>query len=364
MKATHTLIFVLYDGIENSVFQSQVLFPLMQMIEKNDEQEIIVISFEHYKISDQKLIKLIPPHERMHIIICRKMPFFGKVSLLFAAYQFKNFLKKFSGNEIIARGPLAGFIVLHALHALIPKQLNAARYADSPLVTIQARGLCAQEYRYAHKTHWNSFFKKYWHRFIFTQLDHIEEFVFGGPCERDIFPLTIEAVSPALKQYLIEHWHADAVRIVLATRDVPPPIIPEQIALWKLEVRKELGIPSDAVVYCYSGSFKPWQCAQESIDYFLEQYKKDSISFMLVLSQDRELFKRLLEKSNLSQKQYVVMYVSAQKLYRYLSAADFGLLFREPDIINWVSRPTKMLEYQAVGLKIIHNDTIALLAKN
>jgi len=51
-------------------------------------------------------------------------------------------------------------------------------------------------------------------------------------------------------------------------------------------------------------------------------------------------------------------------LYVYLAAADYGLLFRHKDIINWVSRPTKMLEYQAVGLKIIHNNTIEWLSEN
>ena len=38
------------------------------------------------------------------------------------------------------------------------------------------------------------------------------------------------------------------------------------------------------------------------------------------------------------------------------------MLVREKDIINCVSRPTKMLEYQSAGLKIVHNNTVAWLA--
>jgi hypothetical protein len=49
-------------------------------------------------------------------------------------------------------------------------------------------------------------------------------------------------------------------------------------------------------------------------------------------------------------------------IYHYLAAADIGIIFRKPHIINWISRPTKILEYQAVGLKIIHNNTVAMLA--
>lgn len=341
-----TIIFVLYDGIENSVFQSQVLFPLVHMLENNMHLNVILISFEQKKISLQKLHELVAGYERITILVSNKIPFVGKISLLFATRQFKKLIKKQTYDEIIARGPLAGFIVLHALRG----------QTQQPLITIQARGLCAEEYRYAHKHAWYHSLKKYWLHFIYQQLYDIEKFVFTHA------PM-IETVSPALQDYLVATWQTNATSIVLAERDIPQPLSLKQVVHWKEHIKRELEIPQDAIVYCYSGSFKPWQCAQESIEYVIEQYHKDSRSFLLILSQDKKAFEQVLEKSTLPSAHYLIRSVAPQELTHYLAAADFGLLFREPDIINWVSRPTKMLEYQTVGLKIIHNDTIAWLAK-
>jgi len=39
------------------------------------------------------------------------------------------------------------------------------------------------------------------------------------------------------------------------------------------------------------------------------------------------------------------------------------MLFREQTIVNWTSRPTKLLEYQAVGLEVVHNNTVAYAMK-
>jgi len=69
-----------------------------------------------------------------------------------------------------------------------------------------------------------------------------------------------------------------------------------------------------------------------------------------------------LNISKLPKDSYLLLSVKPNNLHKYLAACDVGLLFREKDIINWVSRPTKMLEYQSVGLKIEHNNTIAWLA--
>ena len=60
---------------------------------------------------------------------------------------------------------------------------------------------------------------------------------------------------------------------------------------------------------------------------------------------------------------YLVLSAKQDDVFRYLSVADAGLLFREKNVVNWVSRPTKMLEYRSVGLKIIHNNTVAWLSE-
>uniref|UniRef100_UPI002630F3D7 hypothetical protein n=1 Tax=uncultured Campylobacter sp. TaxID=218934 RepID=UPI002630F3D7 len=43
------------------------------------------------------------------------------------------------------------------------------------------------------------------------------------------------------------------------------------------------------------------------------------------------------------------------KVPLYLNAADFGVIIRNDDLINFVASPTKINEYLACGLKIIND---------
>jgi hypothetical protein len=96
--------------------------------------------------------------------------------------------------------------------------------------------------------------------------------------------------------------------------------------------------------------------------YFKQQQLSKPHALLLVLTPDAFIFKQLLAEENIPAAHYRICTVAHQQMYHYLAAADIGLLFREPHLLNWVSRPTKALEYRAVGLQIIHNNTIGFLA--
>ncbi|MBY0353140.1 hypothetical protein K2W90_02130 [Candidatus Babeliales bacterium] len=361
-EAAKNLVFVMYDGIKNSVFQSQVLHPLMRLLEADHQMHITLVSFEHKRPSNQELITIIPAHDRLHFVLSRRLPFVGKVGLRFAAYQFGKLLNVVQPDEIIARGPLSGFVMMQAMRTIMRRQKEQHAELAVPNVTVQARGLCAEEYRYDRSFKKSSFLKRLFYKFMYARLDSVERAVFGKKLGFE--KIMIEAVSPALKDYLVDRFQADPEKILIASKDIPHVLDQHTVAQWRRDVRHQLGIPDDAVVYCYSGSFKPWQCAPQTVQFFTEQLRTDAKSFLLVLSGDHEIFRKELLKSQVPVNHFVVLSVGATQLYRYLAAADFGLLFREHDVINWVSRPTKMLEYQAVGLPVLHNNTIAWLNNN
>ncbi|MFH0898409.1 MAG: hypothetical protein V1855_02430 [bacterium] len=348
------ILFVIYDGIENSVFQSQVLKPLLISLDQNQQLEITLISFETHRVSQKILAKVIPAHPRFHFVMFQRIAFCSSVTLWIALYHLRRFLKNHYFDTVICRGPLAGYLALQGFK-MLPSEHQPHE------VIIQARGLCAQEYRYAHLKTPSLWYKKLIHIWIYRALEHIEQKIFEEKKDLD-FDLTIEAVSLALKEYLVQHFNADPAMIIIAHKDIPAHIDKNIVAQWRKEIREQLNIAQDAIVYCYSGSFKPWQCISETFSYFADQYKDSPKSFMLVLTQDKEQCIQILENLNIPKKQYAVVCVAQDDLYKYLAAADFGMLFREKDCINWVSRPTKMLEYQAVGLDIIHNNTIACLS--
>ncbi len=335
-------VWILYDSVTNSVFESQVLTPAIKQLEKNKNPVTTIISFERNINQAKKILKHLKLPNNLKIILNPRWYFFGTFSLWLAAKQVCHKLHTIKPISIIARGPLAGWIALNILQRTSPK----------PSLTIQARGLASEEYHFAHKVSWKN--PARW--LMYKILNDIEQSVYGKA-------KTIEAVSKALKSYLVQTFKASPQAICIAKDDIPSRISTEKQKEWRNEIRKTLKINSEQTVYCYSGSAKPWQCAQETIEFFAQQLKKDKNVILLILSRNTKVFSDYLAANNIPQKSYRLLSVQPVKLIQYLCSADFGILLRKPHIINWVSRPTKALEYQAAGLKIIHNNTIDWLQK-
>ncbi len=353
-----TRMVVLYDGIHNSVFQGQVLQPLVNYLDKHPQEQGVIVSFEKNKPSQQELHSLVPD-TRITVIILPKLPFFGSLALRYAAHKLQPIVRRYwvpchvndqkrivgGISSIVARGPLAAWIVGKVeMVYFIP-------------FTIQARGLAAQEYRYTHKK--CSRFTRWFHRIRAWQYEKIEQWIYGMYAfNRNAI---IRTVSHSLKQYLIETFHAPFFKIKVEQADIPSHIPIQQRYVWRTAIRKQLGIPHNAYVYVYNGSAKPWQCPEQTIRFFAQTYQKNTHCFLLVLTQDSARFHALLSQYEIPKDAFHITLVAHAHIYRYLAAANAGILLREKHVVNWVSRPTKVLEYRAVGLKIIHNNTVGML---
>lgn len=324
-KEESTHICILYDSIANSVFVSQVLAPLI-----NSGLRWHVISFESNQVT-------IPEHPNITFTILPRTRYWCTWSLRKAVKAVRTLLADHTNYRIIARGPFAGYIAL-----------NAATTACTH-ITIQARGLVAQEYAYAHA---HIFFAlRYARTWILQRLEH-------AVYSTDSKKVTIEAVSPALKSYLVDTFNAQEHMICLAQADIPPMLDKNLRASYKKAVRTSLGISDQTIVYCYNGSYKPWQCPQQTIAFFKQQLSIHKDSFLLILTPDIAPFTQYAKQIQLPESTYHICHVDQKKLYCYLAAADVGLLLREEHIINYVSRPTKALEYHVAGLCIMHSGTV------
>ena len=329
------LIVITYDGIGNSVFQSQVIVPLLARKKKEPRLHIHMVSFE----KDPRIT--LPHIQGITFHIFKRFPFIHRLSLYPNIMQLRFFLQSFPCYEMLARGPFAGFIAYHASN----KQCTN--------ITIQARGLVAEEYHFALGSKKMSLVE----RFRYRQFFQLEKMIYRLNQPH----ITLQAVSPALKEYMIKEFAANREKITIAQDDIPQSITPEQKKLCRQSIRSELNIPHDAVVYCYSGSYKPWQCPHETIAYFKQIAQQNPHAFLLILTPDVTPFVAQVSTAMLPDASYCIRSVAPAELFPYLAAADFGLLLREKHIINYVSRPTKALEYQAAGLTVMHNDTVAYL---
>jgi len=337
------LIFVLYDSVTNSVFDSQIHNLLQKKARENPDQKIYLISFETNNNKD-----LLKNKDCLYTTTYFKKYFFlGSISIWHGSYLLRKFLHSFKRYSIIARGSIAGLIAYNAYN-----KNNCSSFI------LQVRGLLADEHTFTHQDNC-SYLMKSIHYLRAKQLHCIEKKSYALTKRSQVI---IEAVSSALKKHLIDTYTISKERITIAQSDLPKTIPVAQKALWRKEVRDYYNIPDSCLVYCYNGSVKPWQKPELVIQYFKKALKKNERSFLLIITQDIFAFTTLLKK-NCAPDFYHVIKVPHEDIYKYLSAADYGLLLRDPHIVNWTSRPTKALEYQAVGLKIIHNSTIAYLNK-
>lgn len=328
-KEEHHHITIIYDSITNAVFQSQVITPLLNNISKQPHQF-------HHLISFEKDIIEAPHYDHLTITLFKRYPYINSWSLWPAINQIKKYLQQLPSYSITARGPFAGYIALQA-------QDNRCKE-----LIIQARGLAAQEYAYAHGRF------SLIHYLRIKMLHHLEKSVYSTYQKH----VSIEAVSPALKKYLIETFNADPQIITIAQHDLPQTLSCNERSIHRQTIRDFLHIPDNKTVYCYSGSYKPWQCPKETFELFLTKYTDNPHAYLLILTPDPAPFQTHAQEMQLPPHSYQIHSVCQEKLLHYLAAADYGILLRKPHIINKVSRPTKALEYHAAGLKIIHNGTI------
>lgn len=332
------LIFILYDSIENSVFAGQIWQAALKLLTQNKYQKILVISFEIKLITHNYI------HPDIEIVQIKRTKYFGKISLFFNLLNLTKYLPK-TNYHLIARGPLAGFLANQLI-----KNLNCQK------ITIQVRGLLAEEYLYNQTQ--IDIFKRIFIKIRYRQLFKLEQAVYKQAHKK----LTIECVSPALKKYLIKTFKLKKQNFSLAQNDLPAKIKPGLLNLWRYNLRKQLNICQNTTVYCYAGSNHKWQCCEETVIFFKSKLQQDQNAFLLILTKQINWFENLIQEKQIPRSNYCVISIEHAQIYQYLALADYGLIFRQNHIINWISRPTKALEYDCVGLKIIHNNTINWLA--
>lgn len=350
------LLIVIYDGVENSVFESLVLRPAIKYLKENLYARVDLVSFEvNYSSALEKVNSLSLP-DGLSIFLHRRLPIITRVSLFLHAPVLARILWSNWYDNIIVRGPIAAYVLNLAIHWFV----RILSKSWSVPVIIQARGLAAEEARFTfNEKHADTWLLKQVFKFRVNILKAIEQVVYQQK-SWDV-PMKITAVSEALKDYLVQTFDAHENTIGIEFFDIVPALEKGLVFAWREELRDFLKIPSDAVVYGYSGSCKQWQCARETVDFLLQKITEDNNVYGLILSTDALAFQRLVEKRDVDTSRLLIRFVEPSDLIKWLSVFDFGLLLRYQDVVNWVSRPTKALEYMAVGVPIIHNKTVKWL---
>ena len=165
--------------------------------------------------------------------------------------------------------------------------------------------------------------------------------------------------SEEMKRHIIKKYSAIESKAFVYKCGVDTDLFRYDVAVRK-QIRQQLGIPNDCLVFVYSGGLMKWQKIEESMQIFEKIRKNVTSSKFLILTRDLDLVKEYISKLNLDYicDDIIALSVPFNQVSDYLNCADVAFLLRDDDVMNRVASPTKLAEYLACGLPVI-SDTVA-----
>lgn len=123
--------------------------------------------------------------------------------------------------------------------------------------------------------------------------------------------------------------------------------------LHKDRIKKELGLEGKTV-FLYSGGLQRYQCIDQTIHWFRELTARVPNAAFLIYTPGPEIAaQRVQDLLGHIPGNVRIESVARDNLPDYISAADFGFVLREPEVLNAVASPTKAVEYLARGVRLI-----------
>lgn len=157
-------------------------------------------------------------------------------------------------------------------------------------------------------------------------------------------------VSENLKRYITDQVGREDIIVIPSCFDQNKFSFDSQA---RKEIRLRYGMLDVSKVICYSGGLAPWQRVEDIIALFEKLAPIDPQYRFLFLTKEKQHLQDLLCLSTLPPGRYIVESCVQEEVYRYLSAADAGIIMREDTTVNNVSSPIKIGEYLGCGLPLI-----------
>ncbi|MFC1522299.1 glycosyltransferase [Elusimicrobiota bacterium] len=343
------LIYITYNGLSNSVWDSQIL-PILRSLKDNSSFEIIPVTTDWFSclstrayVQREKALKNLLPDS----INALRPPYMGEFGFASLSRRIAGQIKKHvagSGNKIILHGrePMAAYLGL---------KIRDHLGMDFPVLA-EYRGWNSKEVETFLAAKWwmpsimKNSIRHHMEKLETSLLKHADSAIF---------------ISEELKNAIVDEAKT------ISNNGIDPSklrVIPSCIPLnfkysddLRAAARKELKIEDDHQVFIYSGGAQPWQgidLIKKAITDILTQAPKAKI---IVLSYAPQ--KWLCAMEDIPKRSSVIIRNAPHhEVPKYLCASDIGILMREKSPVNRVALPIKALEYMGCGLKLLATDTI------
>jgi glycosyltransferase involved in cell wall biosynthesis len=327
----------LSTGIMDTAFDSQVL-PLLTRVTVSGF-DLVHIAFNpfYHKTTDRYLEKKKELNslgiKTFHL---RQTPPFVKGSLLIDEKRISNILDGLWGKEkrvvVHCRGHL------NAYRGLLLKKRNP----DLTYVIADLRGAAADEVTQTSRGLAGKYFTR-----------HLRKLYLWIESQVVLRAGIVLCVSKVFKELLEANYNIKNVTVI-------PTFVNTSQFKYSNSLRElyrgKLGISNQRVLI-YSGGTAPWQKIDSAVSLFSHLSRKVDNLFMLFLTHEPELVKRMI-KDQINPDNFKVIRVPHGEVAGYLCAADVGILLREKTLTNHVASPIKFSEYMCCGLPCIISSQI------
>lgn len=331
--------YVTHDGLMSPVFDSQVI-NLVRFI-ASWMGSITLVTFERdpncYEI--RRKANLISSKFRGKFIVLSKPPFISTSSIRPLSDALAKIISQDASRDasviLHCRGQIGAYIGAGAKRCLPAHRIK---------VIADIRGLPAEEM--LHKCRLHPQIKDIILLPVrYKALKNIEKFAY-------FYSDFLSCISHGLKDYISTGFSVPSAKIEIVPCSVDiNTFTPDENG--RRQVRQMLHL-QDKIVFTYCGSLETWQRLDKVIEFFkIAKYLCSDIHLLLLIRVDRNKINRLLAKYNIDKSHVSLLSLEHREVTKFIRAGDVGVIFRENNLLNSVSFPTKFGEYLASGLFVI-----------
>lgn len=328
-------LFVLFEGIPNTIFKSQVLEHVKDMNLNGSDMDILAINTESkmWETSLSNYNELVNSDLSFKITLLKGCRIYYPFSELYNLFLLWKYLRNTDGkySYIHARANYSSFISI-MLKIFFPID-----------VLWDCRGESLSELH-------DAICRKSWlYRVVLMPLLLFERnrlFIVSKYADAAVF------VSNALYSRYEKWINTNTIGII------PCPVAESKFYFnrdKRYKLRSYYNISNEINVFMYSGSMVAYQAVEQQIILYRKILERNN-HIIFYLTSDVAIAKKTFKE--FPQDRFIIKSVPFTEMNDYYNLADFSFLIRDSLILNFVASPTKFGEYCLTGLPVIMNDTV------
>lgn len=329
------ILFVLHEGIGNTIFNSQVLEHCIDLSNKGMDIEILSYNVEQKlrRISYNNYCNICKQYPNVRIMLHDGINSYYPLSrLLNFVLLFWEFVKRKEEYIIHARSNYSAFVSL------------GLKLFKKTKIVWDCRGDSVSELEDALSR--KSFFFKLYGYLVWLPLERIQIYFLARYADAAIF---VSDSLYSLYQKKIRTSHVKIIPCVVSERKF------YYSDMLRNQMREQYSITKNDNVFIYSGSMVAYQSLHFQRDLFMRLSQNENNYIFYITS---EVEKANQEWTNFKGKRFFILHVPFDMMNNYLNMADFAILLRDDKLLNRVASPTKFGEYCLTGLKVIMNNVV------